>query len=220
MKLINTDGMAFIGPGSEWFWTAVSGLVLAGTFIALYRQLRLQANAMATEQLTEFEREWSSERLLRMQLAVLLELQSGVDPAKLTDGAAHFVFDFWERVGALVRGGRIDAKLIGKVNGGVCEWWWAILKAYVIKARGHLGPTFGESFEWLSGVMSEFNRESGIDWFDKIGDVTPDIATLEWLIRVEEGLRSAPAPSSPAPRRQAAPRRATPRRAAGSPSAT
>jgi hypothetical protein len=35
VKLINTDGMAFIGPGSEWFWTALSGLVLAVTFIAI-----------------------------------------------------------------------------------------------------------------------------------------------------------------------------------------
>ncbi len=40
MRLINTDGMAFIGPGSEWFWTAVSGLVLAGTAIAIYLQVR------------------------------------------------------------------------------------------------------------------------------------------------------------------------------------
>jgi hypothetical protein len=34
VKLINTDGMSFIGPGSEWFWTALSGLVLAVTFSA------------------------------------------------------------------------------------------------------------------------------------------------------------------------------------------
>jgi hypothetical protein len=42
VTFINTDGMAFIGPGSEWFWTAVSGIVLAITFIAIYRQLRGQ----------------------------------------------------------------------------------------------------------------------------------------------------------------------------------
>jgi hypothetical protein len=40
--LINTEGSALIGPGSEWFWTAVSGAVLAVTFLAIYRQLRLQ----------------------------------------------------------------------------------------------------------------------------------------------------------------------------------
>jgi hypothetical protein len=37
VKLINTDGLACIGPGSEWFWTAISGLVLAITFLAIYR---------------------------------------------------------------------------------------------------------------------------------------------------------------------------------------
>jgi hypothetical protein len=42
VKLINTDGMALIGPGSEWFWTAVTGVVLAVTFLAIYRQLRAQ----------------------------------------------------------------------------------------------------------------------------------------------------------------------------------
>lgn len=42
MNLVNTDGLVLLGPGSEWLWTAVSGIVLAGTFIALYRQLRLQ----------------------------------------------------------------------------------------------------------------------------------------------------------------------------------
>jgi hypothetical protein len=42
VTFINTDGLAFIGPGSEWFSTAVSGIVLAITFIAIYRQLRGQ----------------------------------------------------------------------------------------------------------------------------------------------------------------------------------
>lgn len=106
MPFINTQGLILIGPGSEWFWNAVSGLILAGTFIAVYRQLRLQANATATGQLTEFEREWTSERLRRFQLAVLRELQAGVDPASLSGGSPHVVFDFWERIGALARRGR------------------------------------------------------------------------------------------------------------------
>ena len=42
MKLISTDGMVLIGPGSEWLWAALTGLVLAGTGVAIYRQLRVQ----------------------------------------------------------------------------------------------------------------------------------------------------------------------------------
>jgi hypothetical protein len=35
VKLINTDGMAFIGPGSEWFWTALQFTAVAITFFAI-----------------------------------------------------------------------------------------------------------------------------------------------------------------------------------------
>jgi hypothetical protein len=42
VKLINTDGMAFFGQGSEWFWTALQFIALAITFFAIYRQLRTQ----------------------------------------------------------------------------------------------------------------------------------------------------------------------------------
>ena len=42
MELINTDGIALIGPGSEWFWTALGFAALASTFYAIYRQLKAQ----------------------------------------------------------------------------------------------------------------------------------------------------------------------------------
>jgi hypothetical protein len=72
VKFINTDGMAFIGPGSEWLWTMISALVRAVTFIAIYRQLAIQRGASAAEQLNQTEREYASERLNRNQLALCL----------------------------------------------------------------------------------------------------------------------------------------------------
>lgn len=42
MKIVTIDGMALIGPGSEWLWTALQFAALALTFIAIYRQLRAQ----------------------------------------------------------------------------------------------------------------------------------------------------------------------------------
>lgn len=82
MKLINTDGMALIGPGSEWFWTALTGLILAVTFFAIYRQLSMARSATAFEQLTLFETELRSERMNRLGLEVALALREGVDPAR------------------------------------------------------------------------------------------------------------------------------------------
>lgn len=34
MRVINTDGMALIGPGSEWLWTALQFVALAVTGLA------------------------------------------------------------------------------------------------------------------------------------------------------------------------------------------
>jgi hypothetical protein len=39
-----TAGLAFVGAGSEWFWIALQFFALAGTFYAIYRQLRAQQN--------------------------------------------------------------------------------------------------------------------------------------------------------------------------------
>ena len=50
MTLINTKGMAFFGPGSEWFWAALQFTALLITFVAIYRQLRITRSARAVEQ--------------------------------------------------------------------------------------------------------------------------------------------------------------------------
>jgi hypothetical protein len=42
MTIINMDGLALIGQGSEWFWTMLQFTALAITFVAIYRQLRTQ----------------------------------------------------------------------------------------------------------------------------------------------------------------------------------
>jgi hypothetical protein len=34
--------MIFLGPGSEWFWAAATGVILAATLVAIYRQLLMQ----------------------------------------------------------------------------------------------------------------------------------------------------------------------------------
>jgi len=105
VKLINTDGMSFIGPGSEWFWTALSGIVLAVTFFAIYRQLVLARGASAREQLESLDREWSSERFALCKLEVLLARRDNADPAIVPSAPAMAIASFWERIAALFEAG-------------------------------------------------------------------------------------------------------------------
>jgi hypothetical protein len=160
MKLINTDGMALIGPGSEWFWTMLQLLVVAVSLLGLYRQLRLQASASAFEQLRSMISEWGSERLLRCRVELLRLLRGGTDLAKLPPGVVVIMLDYWETVGLLVRNQHVSRHLVWEQMGNVCELWWATLRPSILAARELEGDaTIGENFAWLAAVMAELDRK-------------------------------------------------------------
>jgi hypothetical protein len=203
VKFINTDGMAFIGPGSEWFWTAVSGIILVVTFIAIYRQLRLQANASAIEELEAFDREANSERANRYALAILVALRDGTDPADIPEAAYGYTFDSLERFAILYRTGRRNVKLLAQRNTLAAQGWWAMLAPRIRRGRDTFGdPGIGANLEWLAGVMAEADRRAGVKAFTPAsisGLINGWIAETSEKIRVEQALRTvilAPADES------------------------
>jgi hypothetical protein len=193
VRLINTDGMAFIGPGSEWFWTALTGLILAVTFFAIYRQLRIARSASAYEQLTAFERELGSERQIRRQLEILVALHDGVDPADVPIAAATTVGGFWETVGGLARRGHLDPELLWQGSGSECAMWWVALEPFARRRQAAVGPAMYENFEWLAGVMAGFNRRLGSRTADRTsltGELQLRIDAYRDYLREEEALRT------------------------------
>lgn len=193
MQLINTDGLALIGPGSEWFWTALTGLILAITFLAIYRQLSIARSASAYEQFTMFEQELTSERMLHHELEVLVALGGGVDPASVPFAAAVTVCGFWERVGGLARRGHLDPELLWQGSGNECPIWWVALGPYARMRRAAVGPAQYEHFEWLAGVMDGFDRRAGSRPADQasLADELPRRITFyRDMLRVEQELRT------------------------------
>ena len=198
--------MSFIGPGSEWFWTALSGIVLAITFLAIYRQLRLQRSAGAIEQIAAFTREWNSERLLVHRRSVLVALRDVRDRAVLPDGAASSVGNYWEGVAGLVRAGHLDRELLWNQYGTTGQAWWSALGPYARVARDRDNdPTIFEDFEWLVGRLDEMDRRAKAapvldldSWRDRA------IVTIDGMLAVERSLRrvlvESPETPSPDPR--------------------
>jgi hypothetical protein len=195
VKFINTDGMAFIGPGSEWFWTALSGIVLAVTFIAIYRQLRLQRSQGAIEQTDAFEREWNSERFLLYRLNLLVALRDGADPAHLPEAAAHTLTNYWEEIGTLARSGHLDRRLLWDNRGTACRHWWGYLGPFARATRARLeDPTIAVDFEWLADQMQAMDRRMGVDViYDEArlaAMLDGDITITRERIRIEQSLRT------------------------------
>ena len=194
MKLINTDGLALIGPGSEWFWTALSGLVLGVTFIAIYRQLRLQRDAAAIEQVNGLLTEWSSERMARAKLTVLLALDAGTDPLDLPDRAVSHVGFFLQRVGYLAQGGHMDRRLVYEHLGNQIQYWWALVRPRVLAEReASHDPGLWQGFEWLAGDAAARDADRGVPALDEAAlakSVPSFIEHFQQAIELEEALRT------------------------------
>ena len=195
MKFINTDGMAFIGPGSEWFWTALSGIVLAVTFIAIYRQLRLQRSQGAIEQTDAFEREWHSERFLLHRLNVLVALQHGADPAHLPEGISPDTHQLLggDRGTRAVRAPRSAVALGNRSR--TCRYWWGVLEPYARATRARLeDPTIAVDFEWLAGEMRSMDRRADVGLMYDEARLTAmldvEVNSTRERIRIEQALRT------------------------------
>ncbi len=194
MKLINTDGMAFIGPGSEWFWTAVSGIVVAVTLLVIYRQLRLQRDAAAIEQVNGLLTEWSSERMARAKLTVLLAVDAGTDPPDLPDRAVSHVGFFLQRVGYLAQEGHMDRRLVYEHLGNQIQYWWALLRPRVLAERdASHDPGLWSGFEWLAGDAAARDAERGVPALQEAElakSVPLFIEHFQQAIELEEALRT------------------------------
>ena len=81
---VNLDNLVLVGPGSEWFWTAVSGVMLTITFLAIYRQLRAQAASNALQRVETVHARWNSKELLLARLEVALALRAGTSTLRTT----------------------------------------------------------------------------------------------------------------------------------------
>lgn len=194
MNLVNWQGSAFFGTGSEWFWTMLQFVVVAGTLIGLYRQLRLQSSQEAIAQLGAFDREWRDELYNQVRLEILVALRSGIDPSHLPEGLAVSIGAFWEKIGGLVRVGHLDPELLWNGSGGDCAVWWTTLAPVTRRLRAEVeGPTYLENFEWLAGIMDERNRVAGLlptdeAWLAR--NIERRIRMFQDLIRVQRSLRT------------------------------
>jgi hypothetical protein len=134
VKFINTDGMAFIGPGSEWFWTALSGIILAVTFIAIYRQLHAQASANALGRLEALSRRWESRLLTLARVRSAMSLRYGERQPGMSK-EMHGIANFFVDLANLHEEGHISIREIENNWGTSIQVWTALLHDSIQEER-------------------------------------------------------------------------------------
>ena len=181
---------AVFGPGSVW--SMLSMVLVVGSLIGLYRQLRLQHDVAATEQLSGLKGEWSSERTCRAKLTILLAIQEGVEPERLPNRAVSHVGFFWQRIGYLVRSGHMDRQLVHRHLGSQVQVW-----------RAWLRPDDWEDFVWLADASAAMDvKEKVSPWLDSASladHVSASITHFRDAVELEEALRTVNVRLTPTP---------------------
>jgi hypothetical protein len=191
VRFINTDGMSFVGTGSEWFWLAVTAVVLGGTGLAVFREVRLQTSAHEREQLFAIGDQWYSERFVRMKLEVYRTIRAGGTAAEAPRHAVINLCNFWEKYGALTQGAHIRPELMFEYGTPIVSWW--ITAEPLISASRASNPESFVHFAWLVEKMNKIADERGItELAEPLSDALLDrwIAMYEGQIRIEESLRA------------------------------
>ncbi len=158
MKLINTDGIAFIGPGSEWFWGMLQLGVFVVTLVAIYRQLQAQRWATELALRTTLGDEYHGERMVRMELAAFIHVLQR-KPGMST--AMGDIADWFERIGELQRRGLLHDDFAWNNYRVDVQGWWAVMAPSIAERRRTEGPLLWIEFERLALGMATLDRKSG-----------------------------------------------------------
>ena len=193
--MVDLDGgLVLVGPDSEWFWTAFSGIVVAISLVAVFRQLRLQVGQKMRDDAAAMEARYYSERFLRYRLQVALARRDGVGVEDMPDGACRAIVSFWDEVGAFVRAKHIDRKMTAQMMGTAAVTGWHQLQPWIeLQRSAFLGgaPDQPSDYEWL--VPELIRAEPGLA--SLLEEPPPEfydgwVANLEELIAVEVALRT------------------------------
>lgn len=155
MSLVNLDGTAIFGAGSEWFWSMAQFVLVAASIFGIYVQLRAQRASSLTEQTAEWETKWLDEAFVVTRLAALVEL----DGRRINAGlplSAEDVGNFFERLGYLTAQNHLRSSDVWHSMRGAIGIWWTLLGPYLEETRKELGNAM--LYEWFEKLEVEMRR--------------------------------------------------------------
>lgn len=161
MNLVNWEGSAIFGPGSEWFWSMTQFAVVTITLVAIYRQLSAQRSANALQLMESFNEQWDGDRMLRTRLQVALRIRQGEGFDALYPFLTP-VCTFFEDLADLQKKGHIDTRYVWESWGRTIQFWWAILAPTIEQGRIVEDQPKGNSgFEDLNRLMRAMDSDHG-----------------------------------------------------------
>lgn len=162
MQVVNLNGMALFGPGSEWLWAMLQMIILLGSGIAIFRQLRAQGSANALGIQASLLAQWTSSELSLMRLEALIHIEEGRQGPPPT---YYDVGNFFAYIASLWTHHHVSERELWENWSARSQLWWELGKPFLGQTRARNQGIYGE-FEAFARVMHELDRKNGVPNFD------------------------------------------------------
>ena len=180
MNLVNWQGSAIFGPGSEWFWSMAQFVVVVITLGGIYRQLRAQGSANALHRIESLQGQFASERMDYIKLVLALDLKYQATSTR-TFANARPILNFFVNLADLYENGYISMKEIVDNWGRPLQVWSALLSPVVERQRIiENNPQIYDNREFVAKVRQaeaqrglpplDLDRTNLAEWLDFIID--------------------------------------------------
>jgi hypothetical protein len=161
VNIINLEGSAILGPGSEWFWAMAQLVVVVVTLLAVYRQLQAQGAANAVARADSLFNSFESKQTVLAELQVAMQLRAN-DSEKLMNQRMVLIAGKFEHLADLHDRRSMTLDDIYDRFGLALQIWWRLLGPVIEATRVSEGePGYYEGFQRLDRLCSEQARKRG-----------------------------------------------------------
>jgi len=201
VDIVNLEGSAIFGPGSEWFWAMASFVVVVISLVGIYRQLRAQGSANAVQRIEALQGVYDSERMAYSRLALALDLRYE-ERSLRTYEKARPLLDFFANLGELFEAGYLSVAEISNSWGRAIQIWGALLAPTVEHQRELEGVPDLYDLSRLVTALHEFEAKRGTPRLrldqPKLSELLDyAIETNTAMLRLEQEWKSGVIPTAP-----------------------
>ena len=158
--MFNLDGLTIVGQGSEWFWSMAQLLLLAVTFVVIYRQLRAQGATNVVQRMDSLVHRWGTGEMTHAQAELALHLKyEGIGTG--TWIKAFPILNFIDEVGRLQRDGHMSLDEVSFHFGYPFPAWWTLLAPHVEQMQARYGPAIYAETKRLMRAMTDLDAQAG-----------------------------------------------------------
>ena len=161
MQLVNLQGSAVFGVGSEWFWSMAQFFVVVVTLFGIYRQLRAQGAANALGRIETLHRRYEARVINLAKLSILVQLRQG-RPLSSMLMRVDTVAGFFETMYQLNQAGFMSLHEIDERFGGGVQIWWRLLRPTIEEGRRQENdPELSVGLERLNALVDQVSKDRG-----------------------------------------------------------